>query len=272
MIKSRQSKPRTPALGAPDSGRQDGDLDAAGDCQEAARQDLVGGAMGASGDGSEPADEDGLFGLLAILEKRFDEDLSGMTLFTGQTAPLGMEGASGAASGDTIATASAAPTIENVAHEVVHYLQQQNGAAPDRAVSAPEDDAEKEADRVASRVASGLPAGPITAAPSARHMRKIESGGPDPQGDASKLAGLLHQWDTPEDAVLDLLKQHALYSTAGALRAAYDAGGADLYVDLEAALDATQMAAARAYLGSSVDFDEVVDSRKGTVNDDEAGL
>ena len=100
----------------------------------------------------------------AELENQFGRSLDGIEVHVGESAAVQGLGARGAAEGDVVAFADAAPDRETVAHEVTHVLQARSGNAGTHA------GAEAEANDAKANVAAGRPIGPITEGATGVHL------------------------------------------------------------------------------------------------------
>lgn len=93
------------------------------------------------------------------LESLFDEDFSSVQVATGEASALSQIGAGGLASGEQIAVPTATPTLDLMAHELTHVVQQRKAgtatAAGNGLTSVPNDSAEKEAQAAESKALNG---------------------------------------------------------------------------------------------------------------------
>lgn len=101
------------------------------------------------------------------MEGAFGADLGGVKAHLGAGGLPDALGARAAASGDTVAFASASPDREQVAHEVAHVLQAREGSGA--GASAPGDASESQAHGAARAVAAGRAPGPLSRTAAAVH-------------------------------------------------------------------------------------------------------
>ncbi len=94
--------------------------------------------------------------MVGALERLFGASLSTVRAHLGEASLLEQLGAAGAADGDVVAFADAAPSVGTLVHEVVHVLQARSSGATGGAV-----DTEAEARRIAKQVELGLVPDPI---------------------------------------------------------------------------------------------------------------
>jgi hypothetical protein len=109
------------------------------------------------------------------MEASFGESFAGVRAYLGCAQPMSALGAEAATHRDQVVFGSSAPSVEVVAHELTHVVQQRRGGGAvqgKNGVSDPACAAEREADHVAARVAAGERVD-VQAAPSSElHLKR----------------------------------------------------------------------------------------------------
>jgi Domain of unknown function (DUF4157) len=143
------------------------------------------------------------------MEAAFGQDFSGVKVRRAEPGSIAEGSAS--AQGDEVAFASASPSEELVAHELVHVVQHRNDGAPDGTapqVSRPDDSSELEAERVARTVVEGGPAQVREAPSAAIHRADGEN-----ETAAQRIARVIADEDAP--AICSLTDDDLAATTAG---------------------------------------------------------
>lgn len=177
----------------------------------------------------------------ARMEAAFGMDLGHVQARVGDPTSLDALGATAATEGDVVTFDSTTPSVETVAHELTHVVQQ--GGASAGGVSRASDPSEREAEEVAGRVAAGEAAGPVeeSAAPGRVHR---EDKGRDP-AELEKIAKEKEAFEKRAFA----LKDHIPSTGLGKFDAAWNPGSGDLDITVRIAFEFTQADDAPGLLG-----------------------